>query len=78
MAKPVESKRTNYAWAVNKVKLAQSWESALIKKSDPTEEDVKAEYVLRAGLLAEDKVEQDEVRRPRVTANKGQKISVKE
>lgn len=45
---------TDYEWAVNKVKLQQSHE-ALVKAGNkaPSEDEVKAEYVKRAGLVRE-------------------------
>lgn len=50
----------NHLWAVNKVKLQQSY-AALEKKKkldsrvEITEETVKAEYISRAGLIREEK-----------------------
>lgn len=63
-----------YAWAYNKIKLNQAYSAVVdAKKLDPKvvvdEETIKAAYIARAGLLAEEQKVNIAKKRPRSTSN---------
>lgn len=66
-----------YEFAVNKAKLQQAIDAVRVSGKPVNEENVKENYILRAGLLQEEKEINDKIMRPKVTAAGGRKISAK-